>query len=111
MNSKYNYTREKLFSAISILSTFPGDVRSRINIAYQSFHPLEPHHFPEELKKDWEWIIKSITKYGPKFNYKNEIAIGSVEHTMKRIKNSTGTKIADKIFYLFYELHFNEKFL
>ena len=111
MNTRYSYTRQNLFSAISILSTFPGDVRSRINSAYQAFHPLETHHFPDEFKKDWEWVIKSITKYGPKLNYKNEIELGSVEHTMRRIKNNTGTKIADKIFNLFYEMHFNEKYL
>jgi hypothetical protein len=109
--SIYDYTRQNLFSAISILSTSPGDVRSRINNAYKAFNPLKSSHFPDELKKDWEWIIHSMTKYGPKMNYKNEIELGSVEHTMRRIKNSTGTKIAGKIFDLFYELHFNDKYL
>lgn len=108
---KYSYAREKLLSAVEILSIFPDDVRSRINAAYQEFHPLTEKHFPDELKSEWEWIIKSITKFGPKLNYKNETVIGTVENTMSKIRNKTGTEIAAKIFNLFYELHHNEKYL
>lgn len=111
MNMKYSYAREKLFAAVEILATFPGDVRSRISRAYHEFHPLTEEHFPDELKNDWKWVTKSITKYGPKYNYKGDVSIGSVDNTMSRIKNKTGAKVADKIFSLYYELHHSEKYL
>lgn len=68
MNMKYSYAREKLFSAVEILAIFPNDVRSRIKIAYEDFHPLNENHFPDEFKSEWAWIYKSITKYGPVLN-------------------------------------------
>lgn len=81
-----------------------------INYAYQEFHPLTEEHFPNDLKGEWRSIYESITKYGPKLNYKGEVVVGSVENTMTRIRNKTGAKIANKIFNLFYELHHNEKY-
>jgi len=110
VNRRYNYAREKLFSAIETLATLSGDVRSRLFAAYSAFHPLREDDFPDELKEDWRWIERSLTKFGPIYNYKGEVVVGSVEKTLKRIRNRTGEKIARRLFHLFYELHFNKKY-
>lgn len=107
----YRYAREKLFSAVEILATFPDDVRSRIKCAYMEFHPLNEDHFPDDLKEDWNWVHNSITKCGPKFNHAGEVVVGSVENTMSHIRKKTGTEIAARIFSIFYKLHFNEEYL
>ena len=110
MNTLYNYAREKLLLSVNILATSQGDVRSRLLEAYAEFHPLRKKHFPESLKKEWEWIDHSLTKFAPVYDASGEVTANAIENTLKRIKNTTGKKIAEKIFQLFYELHFNEAY-
>jgi hypothetical protein len=93
------------------LATGKGDVRDRLLGAYMSFHTLNEKDFPEEFKKDWAWVMKQLTKYGPLRDYKGDVWLGSVENTMNRIRNSTGERIAKKIFDLGWELWTNEKYL
>lgn len=109
--SRYSYTREKLYVAMHTLASGRGDVRARLLSAFMSFHTLNEDDFPEEYKKDWEWITKQLTKFGPLLDHKGEVWRGSVENTMNKIKNSTGEKIAEKIFNIGWELHTNEKYL
>ena len=101
----FSYAREKLFDAVHVLATEPNNVRYRLIQAHRLFHPLRLEDFPKELKKDWEWVMKQLTKYGPVINHKGEVWRGSVENTMGRIKNKTGTRIAGKIFDLYLELN------
>lgn len=100
----YSYAKEKLWDAIQSLAIGPKDVRARLIRAYLSCHTLRPEHFPDELKKDWQWIVKQLTRYEPIYNHKGEVRIGSVENTMNMIKNTTGSKIAGKILYLYDQL-------
>lgn len=93
------------------LATGRGDVRARLLGAFMSFHTLNEDDFPEKYKKDWEWIMKQLTKCGPLLDHKGDVWRGSVENTMNKIKNSTGEKIAEKIFNIGWELHTNEKYL
>ena len=60
MNIHYDYAREKLFSAIKVLATLSGDVRSRLFVAYSVFHPLKEDNFPNELKKDWRYLFYEL---------------------------------------------------
>lgn len=110
MNTRYDYAGEKLFNAVRALTVGPGDVRSRLLVAYRHAHTLKPEDFPEELRKDWEYIVKSLNRFGPIYDYKSEVSVGSVQHTLRRIKNRTGSKIAEKFFHLFSELHFREAY-
>lgn len=93
------------------LATGKGDVRGRLLGAFMSLHTLDEEDFPEELKKDWVWIIKQLTKFGPVLDHKGEVRRGSVENTMSKIKNTTGSKIAGRIFDIGWELHTNEDYL
>ena len=98
------YAYEKLLMALDSLATGPGDVRERLLVAHQSFHPLKEAHFPQHLRKDFRWILEKITKYGPVYDYKGRLDRGSVEETLRRIKNGTGVKIATKLFRLYHAL-------
>ncbi|MDD5681159.1 MAG: hypothetical protein PHI59_07960 [Candidatus Omnitrophica bacterium] len=105
MKKNYSYVREKLFDGVYLLAVGQKDVRRRLIRAYLACHTLRAKDFPEEFRKDWEWIEKQLTKYGPVLNHKGEVWIGSVENTMTIIKNKTGSKIAKKIFDLYCAMH------
>jgi hypothetical protein len=88
---------ERVYLAVKHLCTGRGDVRKRLVGAINALSPLRAREFPEELQKDFEWVMTESTKYKSKIT-KNE---GSIEATMKRIRNSTGEKIAVKIFNIY----------
>lgn len=88
---------ERVYLAVKYLCIGRGDVRKRLSEAISALLPLQPHEFPDELQADFEWIIKQSTKYDSQIpEYE-----GNIEATMKRIKNSTGEKIADRIFSIY----------
>jgi hypothetical protein len=87
------------------LATGAGDVRERILTAYSSFHPLKESDFPEHLREDYKWVMAQLTKYGPVYDHNGNVRVGSVENTLRHIKNSTGVKIANKLLFLYHELN------
>jgi len=103
----HSYAHEKLFEALHALALGSGDIRSRLEIAFTSFYVLEKHHFPQKFQEDWEWIMKEMTKFGSVYRADGREWRSPVQHTMKRIRNKTGVKIAEKIFELFWELDRN----
>ena len=72
-------------------------MRKRLIGAIMTLLPLQTRDFPEELQADFEWVINQSTKYKSQFPQDE----GNIEATMKRIKNSTGDKIAKKIFSIY----------
>jgi hypothetical protein len=108
--NRYSYAQEKLYIALRDLSTGKGDVRSRLVDAFMAFYTLKENEFPPEFRNDWRWIIKELTKHGPEYDYEGKVRFGSVENTMRKIKNSTAKKIAMKIFDITWELSTNEKY-
>jgi hypothetical protein len=89
---------ERVYLTVETLATEPGDVRSRLKSVGIILAPLQAREFPENLRKDFEWIMEQLTRYD---------VVGSegrIEATMNRIKNSTGEKIAKRIFALYSEL-------
>jgi len=88
---------ERVCLAVEQLCTEKGDVRKRLEIAVMTLLPLQVHDFPKSLQSDFDWVLQESTKYKsphPKFR-------GDLEATMKRIKNSTGQKIAQRIFSIY----------
>ena len=98
------YADQLLSQTVVTLATAPGDVRSRLWQAYSTFHPLTPEHFPEHLRKDFEWVMNQLTKRQPYINYEGRVQEGSVEVSLKHMRNSTGTKIAEKLVQLQYAI-------
>jgi hypothetical protein len=98
------YAHEKLLAALEGLATGPGDVRERLLAAYETFHPLTQSHFPPHLRKDFTWVLKQLKKCEPIYDYKGRLLRGSVEETLRHIKNVTGAKIATRIYRLYHAL-------
>ncbi len=88
---------ERLYLAVHHLAIGKGDVRDRLRVVALDLFPLLETDFPEELRDDFKWVKTQMTKYEseyPQFT-------GNVEVTMRRIRNSTGQKIAERIFELY----------
>ena len=108
MNNEY--VIEKLTDAMDALTTGRGDVRSRLKNAFILMHTLRESDFPDNLREDWIWIHNEITKRGPLLGPNDEIWLGSVENTMRSIRNKTGQRIAQRISKLYWEISNNEKY-
>lgn len=101
MNGDAGYALQKLELAILDLATGPGDIRSRLSSIYIShLHVVNVRDFPDELKEEWNSIIKSLTKKGPVVGTDGEIFTGSVDNTLRLMRNKTGVKIANNILVL-----------
>jgi hypothetical protein len=101
---QYSYAWEKLEAARHALSVGPGDIRSRLLSAYMAFHTLQEDDFPISLRKDWNWIVKQLTKKEPYILANGRIYSGSVEETCRAMKNKTGVKIAERLLKLLDEV-------
>ncbi|MEQ6328805.1 hypothetical protein VLF92_10800 [Pseudomonas chengduensis] len=91
---------ERVYLAVQQLCTETGDVRKRLQIAVMTLLPLQSRNFPAALREDFDWVIRESTKHKspyPQFR-------GDLEATMMRIRNSTGQKIAQKIFDIYSSL-------
>ena len=91
------YAYRKLCDAVDALATGPGDVRARLLNAFSIFHPIEERDLPTQMQPDYRWVMAQLTRFGPKLDWKGELYRGSVEHTLERIQNSTGSKIAARL--------------
>lgn len=98
-----HYALEKFYMAMYSLAVGPGDVRSRLVAANQSFFVLTEEDFPEHLKVEWLWIDHQLTRFGPLY-HEGRIYRGAAEETMKRIKRATGVKIVKRIMHVCHEL-------
>ena len=105
MNPNYFYAYEKFSDALHSLATGPGDVRHRLDSAYRHFRSVEKKHLPEKLQKDHQWILFQLTRFGPSFDRYGKVVRGPVEETLNRIRNSTGTKIAERILDIYHQLN------
>jgi hypothetical protein len=64
-----------------------------------AFHPVQERDFPDDLKGKWRWIESQLKRYGPIMDGESV-----VEHTLHRIRNSTGQRVAQAIVELEYDL-------
>ena len=81
--------------AAYVLAIGPGDVRSRLKDAYYSLALVQQEHLPPELRKDFEWVMKSLTK--PKARHSQE---SDLDMTLHYMQNRTGARIAQRILYI-----------
>jgi hypothetical protein len=84
---------ERVYIAVEHLCTAKGNVKERLIVAVNTLLPLRTREFPEELQDDFYWVITQSTQFE-----------NNVELTMKRIRNSTGEKIAKKIFLIYSKI-------
>jgi len=93
---RYKYAREKLQQAARILATGRGDVRSRLRRTYRHLRVLRADDVPNDSKGDLQWVKSAMVRYGPKVDQHGPL-FDALEHTMRRIRNGTGQKIAERI--------------
>ena len=105
MDPRHLYAYEKFTSALRSLAIGSGDVRDRLSGAYMHFHPVQKKHLPEDLHSDYEWVKSQLTRFDPVVNSQGEVVRGSVAETLRRIRRSTGVKIAERIFHIYNELN------
>jgi hypothetical protein len=106
----YSHAVEKLTMVLECLATHPGDARERVASAYSMCSHLRSDELPEKCRKDWEWIKKEVTKFGPLTDYKGDVWRCSVENTMKTVRKSTGAKIAKKFYALYWTVSKNRPY-
>lgn len=105
------YPIEKLLGSVEILATHPGDVRERLLAAFSAeLHTLSSNDFPLELQEDFIWISHEINKFGAVISQDGKIIQGSAQNTMRRIRKATGTKIASRIFDLYFAICTHQAF-
>lgn len=101
MNGDPGYALQKLELAIIDLATGQGDIRSRLKSAYsEHLRIISENDFPDSLKQEWNAIKNALTKKGPLKNDDDEVVIGSIDRTLHRMWNRTGSKIANNILIL-----------
>lgn len=96
--------REKFHVALHLLAVSEGDVRSRLTEAYRHLRSLRDEDVPEELRAEWTSILRSLTRYGPEVGSDGTLFQSAIKHTMARIRNRTGKRIAERIYTLAREL-------
>jgi len=109
-NNKYDHAVEKLTDTLKCLATHPGDARERIVAAYNSFGHLRAEEFPEECRGDWDWIRKEITISGPFTDSQGKVWRSSVENTMKTVRKVTASKVAKKLYELYWVVSANRQY-
>ena len=105
VNPRYFYAYEKFTDALHSLATGAHDVRQRLRFAYMQFHPVQKRHLPDNLQDDYQWVLTQLTKFGPLVGRDGKVLRGSVEETLNRIRNSTGSKIAERILHIYHQLN------
>lgn len=98
------YASQNMLKALYSLATGPGDVRERLLTAYGNFWVLNEDHFPEHLRADFRYVTKELNKFGPVYDHHGNMVNDAVKETLRRIKRSTGVKIAHKLVHLHFEL-------
>ena len=86
---------ERLYLSVRHLATAKGDVRSRLVSVGVTLAPLQEGEFPETLRSDYRWIMNQMTRYEPQYGE------GRIEATMNKIQNTTGEKIAQRVFEMY----------
>ena len=98
MKPQVHYPLEKFREAVHDLATGTGDVRSRLLVAYGRFWHLTTDRFPSSMRRDVAWIRRQLTQGTPIGNRDR------VRTALARMRNTTGAKIAKRIFRVYDSL-------
>ena len=94
---RYTRCREKFAGALRRLAIGEGDVRERLRGAYWYLHQLTERDNPPDLRDDWQQIIEELTRRGPELDRHGEVVETALTHTLGRMRNGTGRRIAERI--------------
>lgn len=91
---------KRVYLSVECLCSGKGDVRSRLVGAVEILLILQEKNFPKNIRKDFSWVISQSTKFKSDIPERE----GNLKATMRRIKNSTGEKIAKRIFKIYSDI-------
>jgi hypothetical protein len=98
MDNKENqliYASGLFSTAVYLLAVGPGDIRSRLEEAFNEIIPIQASLLPDGIRKDYQWICDQLTKKEPRFNGDDRLSA-----TLYRMHKSTKVKIAKRIYEL-----------
>jgi len=95
--AQYRRGREKLHAALHRLTVHEGDVRARLKSAYFYLRQLTDRDLPEELWEEFSDIKKELHARGPRKGKDGEVWETSLVHTLRRMRNSTGRELAERL--------------
>ncbi len=103
------YMLGKMTDAINILVTGEGDARSRLRQAIPKLKLITPGMLPksQDIQKKVSWAFKEMTKFHDPKEYetnKSGLPITEFDSTLRRIKNSTASKIIGELFGAWMDL-------
>lgn len=93
----YRRCREKFHVALYRLAVGEGDVRARLVSVHRYLHMLSEDEVPPSLRVEWAAILHTLTRRGPEFGRDGTVYKSAVVHTLSRIRNSTGRRIAVRV--------------
>ena len=101
----FGYARGNIAVAVAELATGPGDVRRRLGDVYDRWlHVLVAADFPIALRSRFTEIERALTRYEPD-ELSKRFGRTAVQETLRRIHNSTGSKIAKMLVELSDEMN------
>lgn len=90
--SRISYAAEKFSGLPRTFAVGPGDARDRLINAFSVFHVVRPEHLPEPLRGHLAWVYSAISERPARHQWE-----GSVEATVRTMKNSTASGIIERI--------------
>lgn len=100
MPLRHKRAKEKIRGAVYRLAVGEGDVRSRLVSAYWLLKQLSATDLPPQLLEPWNEVIHDLTLRGPLTGPDGDVWKNACEHTMSHLRNSSGRKIAEKVYAL-----------
>ena len=100
----YARCKEKLRAAIYRLTVAEGDVRARLKGAHWYLRQLTPQDFPPEHREEFANILHELTWRGAERAADGYLWRSALEHTLARMKNATGRRIAERLVALSYSI-------
>ncbi|CAN7470977.1 hypothetical protein LJR130_003803 [Variovorax sp. LjRoot130] len=94
----YKRCREKLHAALYRLAVGEGDVRDRLRGAHRYLRMLSEDEVPPSIREEWSGILLALTRRGPMFGPNGDVWKPALDNTLDRIRNSTGRRIAERIY-------------
>jgi len=86
----HRYAYGHLSDAVRKLCVEPGMVNQRLWHAFEAINKIDVDSLPDNVRKDLKWSISEATKF-------EKNGSPDLETTLRRIRSSTGSKIASRI--------------
>lgn len=100
----YRRCHEKFHAALYRLAVAEGDVRERLRGVYRHLRMLSDEELPPDLREEWAAVLRALTCRGPELGPDGSTYQNALNHTLSRMKNSTGRKIAERVYALVREV-------